>query len=283
VGEPFDYPPADHVLRDLPFEMEVGPTSTTAVLAVPGALCAGGSLLVGPLATVVDLLGGSIAAAEVAPDWVATSDLSVHLDLPVPAGRRVTATGRILRSGRTRVVVGVDLHDGAGRSGDAVLGFSRLPRRATTPDISDLRPSGPQGFPRGPDLPELVAWSELLGVRAGELPGTVEASLTARLRNSFGAMNGGVVASIAELAALSVCGADPVGGVVPAARLASLVVHYLGQGREGPVVARATPPVGGGLPAPVRVDIADSGAPTLVDGPSMAVAHAVVVPARGAP
>ncbi len=81
-----EYPPARHVLRDLRVTTEMGRgLEARAFLDVPDPLLGpGGTPHAGALATVVDMLGGGLAATAAQPDWIATADLTLHL---LPASR----------------------------------------------------------------------------------------------------------------------------------------------------------------------------------------------------
>ena len=107
------YPPRDHMLRDLCIEVMTDGTDAATIQApvVPETCSEKGVLYPGLLATLVDVLGGVMAIPAVSPDWISTSNLSIHSTRPVLSGR-VCADGRILRSGRTSVVMNsVDISD----------------------------------------------------------------------------------------------------------------------------------------------------------------------------
>ena len=88
--------------------------------------------------TAIDVLAGSLVGRVLAPDWMATAELSLHLAHP-PGTGEVVADASVVRAGRTTVVVDVGLR-GAGADGapfgEAMLTFVRLPRRDTTIDLS---------------------------------------------------------------------------------------------------------------------------------------------------
>ena len=46
---------------------------------VPELCTADGSVRAGALATLVDVIGGGLAATVAHPDWIATADLTLHL------------------------------------------------------------------------------------------------------------------------------------------------------------------------------------------------------------
>ena len=91
--------------------------------------------MAGVLATLVDMVCGGLAVRAAAPDWIATSDMSLSLTR-APTGPQVEARGRVIRKGRTTLIIEVDLLDapGEGRPGTgpplglAIASFSVLPR-----------------------------------------------------------------------------------------------------------------------------------------------------------
>lgn len=260
------YPPDRHVLRDLPFELEVvGPARHRASLERTGPTP------VGAVLTVLDVLGGALCAATVAPDWMATSSLELHVvDTSGPGPLLMDAT--VLRAGRRSVTVEVDLHDGSARIGDAVLVFSRLPRREDNLALPpDAAPAGQRvRFDRS-DAGEAPSWSDALGTAVVDpAAGRTETPLSPYLRNSFGALNGGVVAALAAQAA-QLCAAEIDGRTV---QLDDVVVHHLGQGRVGPVSTTARVSLEHAARVLVRVELRDHGAADEGgDGRLMAVAR----------
>src|SRR5690606_36812563 len=103
-----------------------------------------GHTRIGALATLVDVIGGGLAAATAQPDWIATADLTVHLVAGAAPGSVVEARAEVLRAGRTTIVMEVALVDDATRDlGIATMSFSVLPGRATNPDMSEVRAAGP--------------------------------------------------------------------------------------------------------------------------------------------
>ena len=149
------YPPPEHLLGDLGMEVEVTTAESARVRtrATPFVAAADGGVRVGVLATLVDIVGGAIAARVLQPDWMATADLTVQRIGPV-LGPQVEARGSVLRRGRTTLViealvVAVD-EDGhtvevAGRPADPGTGCrnpapSPEPGRDGPPGWSRLRP-----------------------------------------------------------------------------------------------------------------------------------------------
>lgn len=260
------YPPDRHVLRDLPFELEVvGPARHRASLERRGPTA------VGAVLTVLDVLCGALCAATVAPDWMATSSLELHVaDTAGPGPLLMDAS--VLRAGRRSVTVEVDLHDTSGRMGDAVLVFSRLPRREDNLSLPlDAAPAGHRvRFDRS-EAGDAPSWSDAIGTDVVDpATGRTETPLSPYLRNSFGALNGGVVAAIAVRAA-QLCAAEHAGHPV---QLDDVVVHHLGQGRVGPVSTTAEVSIERAGRVLVRVELRDGGAPDeRGDGRLMAVAR----------
>jgi acyl-coenzyme A thioesterase PaaI-like protein len=274
------YPPHRHALRDLPFSMEaVDPERSRARLAVTPEQCVGGRLAAGPLMTVVDVLAGSLVGRVLAPDWMATAQMSLHLGDP-PADGQVVADATVVRNGRTTVVVEVLLsaegHDGPSGAdrpcGEAMLTFVRLPRRDTNLDLSgfEVRFGEPTTFALA-DSGLTASWDDAIGARVLDAAtGRIVVDVGPYVRNSFGAVNGGVVASVADVAARALASSS---GVAPV-RTTDVVVHYLTQGRVGPLSTVASVVRDGPTGTLVRVEVRDDGDPGPGGRPRvMVVAH----------
>jgi uncharacterized protein (TIGR00369 family) len=255
---PLDYPPARHLLRDLRLEVEHRPdgTSRAWMPVVPALLDDGGGVRAGALATLVDVVGGGLAAHAARPDWIATADLTLHLVSAVPDDA-VEARGRVLRRGRTTVVLEVGL---AGAHGDtlgiATMTFSVLARRDSNPVLEapdgdtarmSLSVDG-SGFRR--------PFVDALGLQVADgAPGAVLLTPTPYVRNSFGAVQGGVMATLVESSAREAlrdaCGA-PVESV-------DLQLTYVALGRTGPIRATAEVLSAGPAFGTARVELLDDG------------------------
>jgi acyl-coenzyme A thioesterase PaaI-like protein len=197
------YPPAQHLLRDLALDVEYTDDggSTARLTITPALLDDTGAVRAGVLATVVDMVGGGLSAQVASPNWIATADLTLHLVGRATAGT-VEATTRGLRAGRTTVVLEVLLHNGGASIGFATMTFSVLPRRDGNPVITfggDVARGMSLGIPgSGFTAPVLDA----LGVDVVDAArGIVEVPVTDYSRNSLGALQGGVVAIAADVAA----------------------------------------------------------------------------------
>jgi acyl-coenzyme A thioesterase PaaI-like protein len=249
-----EYPPVQHVLRDLSLAIDAtGEGRAAARTVLTPSLVRDGEPVPGVLTTVVDALGGHLAMFAVAPDWMATGELTLHR-WGTPTGT-IAYDGTVLRRGRTLLVVRVTVVGDGGPVAASTMTFAILQRRGDTPvvDLTALGalPAGTTLVPEGPPAAPPDAPSSL-SAALGYLVTTegAEVAVTPYVRNSFGALNGGVVAGLAETAAIGAAG-----GVAR-----QLTVHYLRQATVGPVVARRRA-LGalGGLDG-IEVEVVDRGA-----------------------
>jgi uncharacterized protein (TIGR00369 family) len=253
--EPQQYPPAHHLLRDLALDVQHHDDGTSAawLQVVPELLDDSGRVRAGVLATMVDMIGGGLAAQAAAPNWIATADLTLHLVRPVRDGT-IDALARVLRAGRTTVVLEVELRSAQTALGFATMTFSVLPRRDDNPVItfSGEAPRTSLVLPgSGFRAPVLDA----LGVTVVDAEtGVVDVPVTDYSRNSLGALQGGVVAIAIDVAAeqalRAACGA-PV-------RVTDMQLTYLALVRDtlrtATEVVHASPRFGSAL-----VDVVDVG------------------------
>jgi acyl-coenzyme A thioesterase PaaI-like protein len=275
-SDPAGYPPARHVVRDLAFDVEaVDPVRSRAHLPVTPELCRDGGIAAGPLMTTVDVLAGLLVGRVVLPDWMATAQLSLHLDRP-PSSGTVVADAEVIRDGRTTIVVEVRLRGGGDPFGEAMLSFVRLPRRESNVDLSVV----PVEYGRRTTLAVAGSglvhdYDEELGIQVLDGPsGRLRLEVGEYVRNSFGAVNGGVVASLAAAAARAA--SSPL--LAGPARVADAAVHYLGQGRVGPVETTARVVRRDASGVLTRVQVLDSGQSDDGRPRSMAVAHVYCTP-----
>ena len=231
------YPPDRHLLRDLrlSFEHVDEHTSVAWMPVVPELAARDGSARAGALATLVDVIGGGLAARAAQPDWIATADLTLHLTGTATSGR-VEARGRVAHAGRTTVVIEVGLSDDRGSSiGLATMSFARLPRRVDNPDLSDSLTTGMSSMA----LPASGLQASLLDEIGIEVVdpanGTVESPVRDWSRNSLGSMQGGAVAVVIDAAAEAASAVAHAGEVV----VADLQLTYLALARVGPIRTRA--------------------------------------------
>lgn len=260
------YPPAHHALRDLPVEVEVVSDAAQRAHLDPGPWS------VGALATVADVLGGSLCAAVVAPDWMATSSLTLRLHPPSPGALEMHA--EVLRAGRSTVTIEVGIHSApAGEPvGTVTLAFARLQRRDDNLDLSgrSAEPGarvrfGAEGAGAGSSRFDAELGQQIIDAALGR----TETPLAPYVRNSFGALNGGIAAALAAGAAAAAADA-------PLDSVDEVSVHHLGQGRVGPIGTAAAVVLGGEHRAVLRVELRDLGAADeagAADGRLVAVAH----------
>jgi acyl-coenzyme A thioesterase PaaI-like protein len=239
AGTPVEYPPAEHVLRDLRLTVEHRPDGTsTAWLPVTDHLChASGAPRAGVLGILVDVVGGGLAAVAVRPDWIATADLTLHL-IPRPVSGDVEAVGRVRRQGRTTVVVEVELRaatdPAGGPLGIATMSFAVLPRREDNLVIDQIDQVS-RSTMATPDSGFTIPFPARIGLTVvDQAAGWVEVPLDDYIRNSLGAIQGGVMAATAasgaEAALTAACG-RPVETV-------DLQVTFLALARSGPLRTR---------------------------------------------
>jgi acyl-coenzyme A thioesterase PaaI-like protein len=159
----------------------------------------------------------------------------------------VEAQARVLRAGRTTLVLEVDLVD----VGIATMSFSVLPRRDANLDVSDsMRPERTTMATATSRLSEPI--HDAMGAQI--VGDAIEVPVTDWAKNSMDAMQGGLVALLADLAGERALG-KPVN---------DLHIVYLGFGRVGPIRAQVEQ-LG---PHAARVEVIDKGA----DNRRMAIA-----------
>jgi uncharacterized protein (TIGR00369 family) len=259
------YPPAKHVLRDLALTVEhhEDGTSVGSLPVVDALLDDHGRVRAGILATLVDAIGGGLAAYAAAPGWIATADLDLQLFGPLTEVTVVDAIGRVLRAGRSTVVISVELSSRSDRQshplGLATMTFAVLPRRETNPVMPADRVTGPQSLLTGPVSGFTVPVLDALGLRTVDRAGgVVELDPTQYVENSLGAVQGGVVACIAERAAELALSHAAGRSLAPV----GLQIAFLALARQGPI--RSSVDVLGvessSRWATARVELSDAGA-----------------------
>jgi len=263
------FPPEHHVLRDLPMELEtLSDVSSRAWLAVNPHDLSG---YAADLLVTIDVLCGLLVGRAVAPDWMATADLSAHLG-SAPVADTVVVSAEVIRAGRTSVVVDVTIFDGDVSGpvvGEGVLAFTRLPRRSNNLRLDPAVPGDRQRMANSDALPGAVRKGVKISMMESDrLRPSVAVSEWSR--NSFGAMNGGVVAAVATEIGTGLI-AELVGEEVG---LADVTIHYLALATSGPLHAKGTVLRHNSQGGAVRIDLIDVG--NLADDGSprrVAVAH----------
>ncbi len=246
-------PAARHLLGDLNMEAEVTSESSASVRipVTPQITGSDGGVRAGVLAILVDVVGGSAVLRSLLPDWMATADLTLQVVRPA-VGPYVEARASLLRRGRTTLVVEALVYN-VDAVGDGVGGPTGSDRPGEPVAWASMTfavlPGGGSGLRReiSPDLPTQWALTspgldgpidEVLGVSVDDATsGLVSLPVHEYLHNSFGAVQGGVMALLGEVAAAEMLGAATGSGHVPV--VTDLQVAYLSLGRVGPIVTRS--------------------------------------------
>jgi len=269
------YPPDDHFLRALETEIRLeADESATAQIPITPHLCGeGGAVRLGVIATLVDIAGASNLSEFIYPDRMATVSLSLQSRRAARCDQLV-ARSALLRRGSRQLMVSVEVREGGGQAdfegrpsvAQALLGFSRLQRRADHPDLPPpaQRPSLRRMAHPAARLKQSLL--ERAGLRVVDAAGgVVEIENHAWVRNSFGTLNGGMVAILVEVAAEQAARAE----LGSEAVAQDLELHYVGQSGAGPIRSRATRLRADSAQWVARVEVFDAGA----GGKLMAVAN----------
>ena len=232
------FPPARHILRDLGMEMETGPGGyhATRMPLVPEVLTPDGHVQVAVLATLADLAAATPTLHHVFPDWMATSDLTACVAARPESGP-LLARPRVLRAGRTSIVTEVEIVDEGARGelavGHSLLAFARIERPEQTRNLLPPDPTTERtrsSMARA-DSAMRRHHHEQTGLRITDaVAGVVELERSEYVLNSFGTVQGGSVATLAEAAAEALVGA----ATGKAASSVDVSVRYLAQGPRGP-------------------------------------------------
>ena len=202
----------------------------------------------GALLTMLDNVGGLCGGLAALPEgWVVSTNLSarsVRLEHKGPF--RIDA--RVLRQGRASVVTAVEIHDEG--AGDALVMDGVLTSAILVPQNGPPKWDRPlvldPGDPPATTPPRVPEW---LGVHDVDAL-TLEMPLTDTLRNPWGILHGGAVASLVDCAA-----EHATGGITT-----DVVLHFLAPNRVGPVRAAAEV-IGTRADGTVlRVEVRDEGA-----------------------
>lgn len=238
-------PTRRHVLSELGWDVgpseEAGGRMLGSAMVVPEMHAPGTAhLRTSILAAWADVVAGYLAVETVGPRVPVTLELDVHLYRPAPGAGRVRGEGKVMKSGRSVFVAGVDFLDDDGEPfGFAAASFMASPDERLR--ITSLAGRAPQ--PSGPRLS--VPFAERAGC-VRRAPGVAALAYSDGVLNASNTINGGLIALTAEEAVLSL---SP-----PGASLASLDLRYLQAARVGPAVATAEVRHGLG-----RVEVCDEG------------------------
>lgn len=214
-----------------------GEAELTPFMHVPGTQQLRTSILI----MWADMLGGLLSLVTLRPRVPVTLELDVHLYRPAPGSGRLTAVGRTVKAGRSVQVVESEFMDSSG----AVFAFS-TGSFMSSHDTSITAPSPTASMRLVGNAPALAV---PLGERAGVArvaPGLAELPMSDEGLNSSKTMHGGLIAMVAEEAALALA---PAGST-----LSSLGIRYLSPIRTGPAIASAA-----GSNGLFRAEIRDDG------------------------
>jgi uncharacterized protein (TIGR00369 family) len=213
---------------------------------------AAGGVRTGALITSLDSLGGLLSGLSVLPRWIVTTSMRVTVAELVHSGP-FRLHGRVLRRGRNAVVSGLDVVDEG--SGDRPVAAATMTCSVLDPGDRDLHFERPYSTAMPPAQPDPPTPEEFFCIEPGAGPVTT-LRLADHLRNPWGILHGGAIATLAEVAAVRAVEARR--GAVPWAA-ADAVLHYLHPNRVGPVVARCEVLGDGPGRALVRVAVHDLG------------------------
>ncbi|MPY92446.1 MAG: hypothetical protein GEV08_05070 [Acidimicrobiia bacterium] len=234
-SEPRRYPPPGHFLRHLRLSVDPRTEGTIegAMPVLPDLCDHTGALRLGAVAAFADYALGVLSTHAGAPDWIATHDLGVQLLGPA-RGPEVVASGSLVRSGRNTIVSELVIRDLVGTVvGAATATYSRLAR---------VGPTGPTSrVLQRVDLAEAdearrTPLDRYLGFEVDADAGELRFEHLPHLRNSTGAIQGGVIGLAMEWLAAEMAG-RALGRPGPG-RTLQLQVYYLSQGRKPPFVVR---------------------------------------------
>ncbi len=194
----------------------------------PHLLGPGGGIRTGAILTMLDNVGGLNGGLAALPDgWVVSTNLAARVTALAHEGP-LRIDSSVLRRGRNNVVTTMQIHDEGAR--DALVASGVLTSAILVPENGPPQWSRPVvldgALELAPDLPRIPEW---LGLRTAGAD-AVEIDLAAELRNPWGILHGGVVASLVDLAAEHATG----GGWTT-----DVVLHFLAPNRVGPVRATA--------------------------------------------
>jgi len=257
------YPPQTHLLRDLGIYIDQQGEQTRAGMEIVSHMCTSrGGARAGVVGTLVDVVAGAFAARAVAPNWIATLDMVLHQFASVSSGVLI-ADARALRRGRSTVVVEVEVHrDGQNRAegGDlvalATVTFSVLEARGESQRAAEDDGTFTRTLFALSDSGLTSAVTDRLGARVCDASaGEVELEISSYNTNTLGALQGGGLAILVDLAAevagRSIGEADWI--------TEEFVIHYLALGKQGPLRTSARVLQASEHGAQLRIEVRDEG------------------------
>jgi uncharacterized protein (TIGR00369 family) len=211
-----------------------------------------GGLRTGALLTSLDSLGGLLSGLSVLPRWIVTTSMTATVPRLAQVGP-LRLHGRVLRRGRNSVVSGLEVVDEG--DGERPVAAATMTCAVLDPGDRDLRFERPYSTPMPAPRSNPPAPEAFFRIEPGTGPVT-RLRLADHLRNPWGILHGGAVATLAEVAACRSVAAHRAEAKGVAGRLAAadMVLHYLQPIRVGPVEARCQ--VLGGRPGRTLVRLA---------------------------
>ncbi len=217
----------------------------------PPAICGRGTIPMAAVVFLVDVVGGLTIDKD--PDaWAFTSDLSIRLPLE-RAPRRIDTTATPLRNGRRSAICETPLMVDDRSWGSCFVSFAKVSRRADDPPKPPFDPEAGARRMASPALETAVR--DAVGIVSQDpAAGVANVELRPELLNPAGALQGAMVAALAEAAAEDL--ADHHLGSDRPHVVTEMEIRYLAQNRTSPIASRAwfIGPPSDGL---VRVDLVD--------------------------
>ena len=219
----------------------------------------------------VDVVAG--VTLDTDPDaWTFTTDLTLRMR-PVPAPRKITASGTILRQGRRSAHGLLEVVDERGEEvATGAIGFAHVPRRPTDPPKPIVSPDDVAARFSTADRITRPLREEAQIVSVDPSAGVVEMAVRPEVCNPAGTIQGAMVALVAEAAT-----EDLLESTGQAVVVTDLDIRYLGQTTVGPVRSRCHV-VGGDLRScpPIQVELIDVATDRITT-----LAYTRAVPVRG--
>ena len=183
-----------------------------------------GGVRAGALLTLLDQVGGVCGGLAALPDgWIVSTNIAARVVAFAHAGPfRVEAS--LLRRGRNNVVASVRAVDEG--NDDLIVADGVLTSAILVPADGPPQWTRPLALGAGPPLDEPPPFEEWLGVRIVDAR-TIQILLADELRNPWGILHGGVVASLVDIATAHATGGDA----------CDVALHFLAPNRIGPVRA----------------------------------------------
>lgn len=218
-----------HIGRELGLSLELAGDELRGAAAIVPEMHTPGTDLVRTsiLAAWADQVAGLLVARLIAPRVPVTLELSVDLYREPVRYERVRANGRIVKAGRSVIVVSVDFTTDDGEPvAMSTASFMAAPDISLTmPPLDNLRLEN-----RGPAPRLRMPFAERARC-VRRAPGVAALPRSEDGLNSSGTINGGLIALAVEEAALS---------LTPGSTLLSLAMRYTRPARIGPAVATAS-------------------------------------------